>query len=164
MLDGLSLFACFRWRCTLVLLILTNLYTSIMDVMPGPSWLRGKLLVGAITTVCSSAFLLFGYDQGVMSGVDISEYWLQQMGHPSTLMLSTITALYDVGAFFGAIFAACFAERLGRRRTMILGSAIVIIGTILMGSCYERIQMMVGRVVTGIGAFFVKSVPATGRT
>lgn len=124
-----------------------------MDSNGLPSWLRGRVLVTAITTVCSSAFLLFGYDQGVMSGVIISEYWLQQMGHPSTIMVSTITALYDVGALFGAISAAFSAERLGRKRTLILGSALVIIGSILMGSCYERIQMMVGRIVTGIGAF-----------
>jgi MFS family permease len=117
----------------------------------GVSWLRGAVLVGAITTVCSSAFLLFGYDQGVMSGVVISEYWLHQMGNPSTIMVSTITALYDVGAVFGAVFAAILAERLGRKRMLILGSVLVIIGAILMGSCYERVQMMVGRIMTGIG-------------
>lgn len=117
----------------------------------GVSWLRGTALVGAITTVCSSAFLLFGYDQGVMSGVVISEYWLRQMGHPSTIMVSTITALYDVGAVFGALFSAISAERLGRKRTLLLGSVLVIVGAVLMGSCYERVQMMVGRILTGIG-------------
>lgn len=117
----------------------------------GVRWLRGTVLISAITTVCSSAFLLFGYDQGVMSGVVISSYWLQQMGNPSTIMVGTITALYDVGAVFGAIFAALLTERLGRKRTLILGSVVVIVGAVLMGSCYERVQMMVGRILTGIG-------------
>lgn len=31
----------------------------------GPTKLSGPLLVAAITSVCSSGFLLFGYDQGV---------------------------------------------------------------------------------------------------
>lgn len=118
-----------------------------------PSWLHGKKLVGAITTVCSSAFLLFGYDQGVMSGVVVSQYWLEQMQYPSTVMVSTMTALYDVGAVFGAIFAAVTAERLGRRRTLLVGSMFVIVGSVIMGASYERIQMMVGRVVTGIGMY-----------
>ncbi|RHZ70339.1 hypothetical protein CDV55_108421 [Aspergillus turcosus] len=122
------------------------------------NWLRGPVLLTAITTVCSSAFLLFGYDQGVMSGVVISPYWLRQMGNPSTIMVSTITALYDVGAVFGAIFSAIMAEYLGRKRTLILGSVILVIGSILMGSCYERVQMMVGRILTGIGIGYLTSV------
>lgn len=120
--------------------------------------LAGAPLIAAITSVCSSGFLLFGYDQGVMSGVVISKIWLAQMGHPSTIMLSTITALYDVGAVFGAICAAVLGDRLGRKRTLILGCAVLIVGTILMASCYERIQMMFGRVLTGLGIGFITSV------
>jgi MFS family permease len=124
----------------------------------GTKALKGPLLVAAITSVCSSGFLLFGYDQGVMSGVVISKYWLSQMGTPSTLMVGTITALYDVGAVFGAIGAAFTAEPLGRKRTLQLGTWILIVGTILMGSCYERVQMMVARVITGIGIGYITSV------
>lgn len=122
-----------------------------MTSLTGVGWLRGNVLLGAITTVCSSAFLLFGYDQGVMSGVVISSYWLAEMGNPSTIMVSTITALYDVGAVFGAVAAAFTAEGLGRKRSLLVGSVAVVIGAILMGSCVERVQMMVGRIVTGCG-------------
>lgn len=93
-----------------------------------------------------------------MSGVVISNYWLKTMGNPSTLMVGTITALYDVGAVFGAIFAAFTAEPLGRKRTFLLGTAILIVGTILMGSSYERVQFMVARILTGIGIGYITSV------
>jgi MFS family permease len=122
-----------------------------MSSLTGVRWLRGNALLGAITTVCSSAFLLFGYDQGVMSGVVISSYWLSEMGNPSTIMVSTITALYDVGAVFGAVAAAFTTERLGRKRSLLAGSVAVVAGAILMGCCVERVQMMVGRIVTGFG-------------
>jgi MFS family permease len=120
--------------------------------------LQGPLLIAAITSVCSSGFLLFGYDQGVMSGIVISHYWLSSMGSPSTLMIGTITALYDVGAFFGAISAAFTADSLGRKRTLLLGASIVIVGAVLMGTAIERVQFMVARVVTGIGIGYVTSV------
>ncbi|KAJ6031599.1 hypothetical protein N7540_002331 [Penicillium herquei] len=116
----------------------------------GLPWLKGTPLVSTITSVCASAFLLFGYDQGVMSGVVISSYWLQAMGNPSTIMVSTITALYDVGAVFGALLAAFTAEGFGRKRSLILGTVLLIIGSVLMGSCYERVQMMFGRIFTGL--------------
>ena len=120
--------------------------------------LNGTALVAAITSVCSSGFLLFGYDQGVMSGVVISKYWLDTMGNPSSLMIGTITALYDVGAVVGAVAAAFTAEPLGRKRTFLLGTTILIVGTILMGSSYSRAQMMVARVFTGIGIGYITSV------
>jgi MFS family permease len=113
--------------------------------------LRGPALVVATTSVCSSAFLLFGYDQGVMSGVVVSKYWLTEMGHPSTVMTGTITALYDVGAVFGAIFAAFTAETIGRKRGLIVGASMLIVGAALMGASVERILMMVGRILTGLG-------------
>lgn len=124
----------------------------------GINSLQGPLLIAAITSVCSSGFLLFGYDQGVMSGVVISDFWLSAMGHPSTLMIGTITALYDVGAFLGAISAAFTAESLGRKRTLLLGAAVVVVGAILMGSAVERIQFMVARIITGIGIGYITSV------
>ena len=93
-----------------------------------------------------------------MSGVVISEYWLAVMGHPSTLMVGTITALYDVGAVAGAIAAAFTAEPLGRKRTLLLGTTILIIGTILMGSAFGRAQFMAARILTGIGIGYITSV------
>ncbi|OZJ02831.1 hypothetical protein BZG36_04352 [Bifiguratus adelaidae] len=93
-----------------------------------------------------------------MSGVVISESWLTQMGNPSTVMIGTITSLYDVGAFFGAIAAAFTAEPLGRKRTLLLGTLILVVGTVLMGSCFSRAQMMVARVVTGVGIGYITSV------
>jgi MFS family permease len=124
----------------------------------GAERLTGGWLIAAITSVCSAGFLLFGYDQGVMSGVVISKYWLGQMGHPSSLMVGTMTALYDVGAVFGAIGAAFTGEQLGRKRTLLLGTTILMIGTILMASSYGRVQFMVSRVCTGIGIGYITSV------
>jgi MFS family permease len=120
--------------------------------------LQGPWLVAAITSVCSAGFLLFGYDQGIMSGIVISESWLSAMGNPSQLIVGTITALYDVGAIIGAIAAAFMSEPLGRKRTLILGSVFVLIGGILMGSAFSRTQFMVARVVVGIGIGFCTSV------
>lgn len=97
-----------------------------------------------------------------MSGIVVSNYWLSAMNNPSTLMVGTVTALYGVGAFFGALFgalcAAFVAEGLGGKRTLLLGAAIVIIGAVLMGSAVERVQSMVARIVTGVGIGYVTSV------
>ncbi len=129
-----------------------------MSTKTGLRALSGAPLVAAITSVCSAGFLLFGYEQGVMSGVVISKYWLETMGHPSSLMVGTLTSLYDVGAVFGAIGAAFTTEPLGRKRSLILGASILIVGTVLMGSSYSRAQFIVARLCTGLGIGYITSV------
>jgi len=122
--------------------------------------LKGIPLLALVTSCCSAGFLLFGYDQGVMSGVLISKFFLDTMGNPSTLMLGTITALYDIGAAAGAIAAAFSSEAIGRKATLMLGAFILMVGTIIMGTSNERIQFMVGRIVTGVGIGYITSVCA----
>ncbi len=43
----------------------------------------------------------------------------------------TVTAIYEVGAFLGAMLAFFIGERLGRRKMMLTGGTIMIIGTII---------------------------------
>lgn len=119
--------------------------------------LTGWRLQAAVVSVCSSGFLVFGYDQGVMSGVVISEIWLKEMGNPSSVMIGTITAIYDIGAIVGCLAAAFWGEALGRRKTLVTGCVAVIVGMLIMTTCYGRAQMMLGRVVTGIGIGFITS-------
>ncbi|KAE8382283.1 hypothetical protein BDV26DRAFT_288570 [Aspergillus bertholletiae] len=59
---------------------------------------------------------LFGYDQGLFSGVMVTEDFLvvhDLVGRSKTKTLSTVTAIYDVGCFFGALVAFSIGERLG---------------------------------------------------
>lgn len=129
-----------------------------LSIMGRIGSLSGPPLIAAITSICSAGFLLFGYDQGAMSGVVISPSWLEAMGYPSTLEIGTITALYDVGAVLGAISAAFASEPLGRKRTLLLGAALVAVGGLGMGAALGRTQFMVARVVVGVGIGFTTSV------
>lgn len=44
---------------------------------------RGFKLQVAITVACQLAFVLFGYDQGVFSGIVGNEDFLDTFGHPN---------------------------------------------------------------------------------
>ena len=90
--------------------------------------LKGGWLTFWITVSCATDMALFGqvalfltpclsrriltsahsYDQGVFSGVVITKDYLDTLGlnGPSkTNLLSIVTAIYDIGCFFGAIVA-----------------------------------------------------------
>ena len=58
---------------------------------------RGKALVTAVTACSCQAFMLLGYDQGVMSGiVGAPNRFARDFGNPDAGMQGNIVALYDV--------------------------------------------------------------------
>ncbi|KAI9368520.1 general substrate transporter [Aspergillus egyptiacus] len=116
--------------------------------------LRGGWLTFWLTVACATDMTLFGYDQGVFSGVTVTKDFLEQhdlVGPSRTKVLSTVTAIYDIGCFFGAIIAFTWGERLGRKKAILLGTTIMAIGTIIKASSYSLPQMFVGRIVLGLG-------------
>jgi MFS family permease len=62
-----------------------------------------------------------------------------------------VTAIYDIGCFFGAVIAAWLGEAIGRRRSVLVGTTIMTTGAILQISSYSTAQMIVGRIIAGIG-------------
>ena len=71
------------------------------------------------------------------------------VGPTKTTTLSTVTAIYDVGCFIGALIAFTLGERLGRKKSVLLGTALMSVGTLLQCTSYSLPQMFVGRVVLG---------------
>ncbi|KAJ5155101.1 Major facilitator superfamily domain general substrate transporter [Penicillium coprophilum] len=59
---------------------------------------------------------LVGYDQGMFSGVVITQDFLEShdlVGSTKTTAPSTVTAVYEIGCFLGAIIACTVGEHLG---------------------------------------------------
>lgn len=71
------------------------------------------------------------------------------VGPTKTKTLSTVTAIYDIGCFIGAIVAFTIGESLGRKSSIMVGTTIMAVGTILQASSYSLAQMFVGRIVLG---------------
>jgi len=112
---------------------------------------RGKKLQIAITFCCQLAFVLFGYDQGVFSGIVGNSDFKTIMDNPGSGIEGIIVSIYNLGAFTGTIIAFFMADRLGRRRCMWFAMVWIIVGAILQASSYSRAQILVARYITGIG-------------
>ncbi|CAE6446497.1 unnamed protein product, partial [Rhizoctonia solani] len=113
------------------------------------------------TACCCQGFLLLGYDQGVMSGiVGADNQFGKDFDSPSATAQGTIVAIYDIGCAVGSLMCFMFGQRLGRRRMIMLGATTMLIGTAILTSATTRAQLIVGRVVTGIGnGFNSSSIP-----
>ncbi|KAL5610760.1 hypothetical protein FOBRF1_006877 [Fusarium oxysporum] len=113
--------------------------------------LAGKPLDCAVFAACCSAFILFGYDQGVLSGLVSTPEFLKTFGNPSPGLLGTIVAIYDIGCVVGSLACMWLGDVIGRRRSIVVGGVLIIIGALLQATAYSVTHMIVGRIVTGIG-------------
>ncbi len=73
----------------------------------------------------------------------------------NSTMQGTVTAIYEIGCLFGAMFILAFGDLLGRRRAIIMGGVIMICGVIIQvtsqAGSTPLAQFIVGRVVMGVG-------------
>ncbi|KAJ4263421.1 hypothetical protein NW762_006240 [Fusarium torreyae] len=113
--------------------------------------LRGTPLLVWLTVCYTASMALFGYDQAVFSGIIVSKDFLKTMNHPDANMQGTITSLYNVGCFFGALSGSFIGSYLGRKGSVVWGTAVLAIGAILQISAFSVPHMIVGRLVAGLG-------------
>lgn len=123
--------------------------------------LRGKKLRWAITTTSVIGFSLFGYDQGLMSGIITGAQFNQEFpptagdSHHATVVQGAVVSCYELGCFFGAIFTLLRGERIGRRPLMLFGAVLMVIGVIISVTPFKGHfalgQFVIGRVISGLG-------------
>jgi sugar porter (SP) family MFS transporter len=130
--------------------------------------LTNRSLRVAVTAVAVTGFSLFGYDQGLMSGIITGEEFNLEFpptgavngvtSHHTTVVQGAVTSCYELGCFFGALFALFRGDHIGRKPLIIFGSLIIILGTVIstaaFGPHWGLGQFVVGRVITGIGNGF----------
>jgi MFS family permease len=89
--------------------------------------------------------------QGVFGNVIIGEDFLNTMGHPSANMQGTMTSVYNLGCFVGSLSTIWTGDYFGRPRQIIVGSTFILVGAVIQTTSYGVAQIMVGRVVAGLG-------------
>lgn len=123
--------------------------------------LRGRALRYSITLTSVIGFSLFGYNQGMMSGLitgrEFNYAFPATAGtdHWTEVHQGAVTACYELGCLFGALFVMVFGEKFGRRPCIAIGASIIVVGTVISFLSFRDhiglLQFVIGRVTTGIG-------------
>ncbi|TGO11189.1 hypothetical protein BTUL_0115g00080 [Botrytis tulipae] len=99
--------------------------------------------------------LLFGYDQGVVSVVLVMESFVldfPRIGpHSSGFWKGILTAMIELGAFFGALNQGWIADKYSRRYSMLIAVVIFLLGSILQTTAVNFNMLVIARLVGGIG-------------
>lgn len=114
-----------------------------------------------VQVVAGIAVLFFGFDQGVMSGVNESKDYLRLMGTASGIngneterdsaAIGGIVAIYYLGTLLGGFLGGYMADSAGRMKAIFFGSLWIILGASLQASAQNIAWMCCARTITGCG-------------
>ena len=90
---------------------------------------------------------------GIISAPEFNNAFPQTRG--DSTWQGFVTAIYEIGCLAGAIFQLSFGDVLGRRRAIIIGGLIMILGVIIQVTAVPgnkaMAQFIIGRTITGVG-------------
>ena len=130
----------------------------------GSTRFTGPTLSRLIGLACSVAFVLFGYEQGVMGGVITGPAFTKQFpsintttANGNTQLQGFTVAIYNIGCWAGSLLTMFIGEKLGRKKRIMFGASVLAVGTLIQCSSFALAQLLVGRIITGTGNGIITS-------
>ncbi|KAL8995871.1 MAG: hypothetical protein Q9169_004479 [Polycauliona sp. 2 TL-2023] len=133
--------------------------------------LEKRSLLIAINCIAALSIFFFGYDQGMMGGVNgARNYYEDHMhfGHPNPedgtpviddeLLQGGIVSIYYVGTLVGCLVGGWFGDKYGRIKTIALGAAWAVIGATLQTSAMNSTWMIFARLINGWGTGILNAI------
>ncbi|KAL7276283.1 hypothetical protein RUND412_000749 [Rhizina undulata] len=128
-----------------------------------------KRLLAAISCVAGLSIFFFGYDQGMMAGVNNSKDYIDRMGYgyvdkdgtpviTNSTRQGGIVAIYYFGTLLGCLLGGVVGDKIGRIRTIALGAIWAILGAGLQCSAMNVSWMCCARLVNGIGTGILNAI------
>jgi MFS family permease len=125
------------------------------DVAYGPNGVRGIISSPYIlfaAFVASLGGFSFGYDQGVISIINVMDQFHTVYPFAATgFGKGFMTGMLELGAFLGCFFMPWLADKISRKRALVVVVVIFNIGAILQTAAVNYGMLVAGRTIGGIG-------------
>ncbi|KAK6459271.1 uncharacterized protein RJT20DRAFT_14763 [Scheffersomyces xylosifermentans] len=112
---------------------------------------KGTRLVYFTSAFVSLFVSLFGYEQGVCSGILTFVTFLKYFDHPTASEIGFVISILEIGAMISSLLVAKISDKWGRKRTILMGTLIFMVGGTLQTFSVNLYIFAVGRVFSGIG-------------
>ncbi|KAK1772356.1 hypothetical protein QBC33DRAFT_574975 [Phialemonium atrogriseum] len=120
--------------------------------------LTGKPLIYFTSIFVSLGVFLFGYDQGVMSGIITGPHFIDYFDQPSKAQVGNMVAILEIGAFISSLMVGRIGDLIGRRKTILYGSCVFFVGGALQTLATTMALMMLGRIIAGFGVGMLSTI------
>ncbi|USP81786.1 hypothetical protein yc1106_09060 [Curvularia clavata] len=95
-----------------------------------------------------------GFDSSMMNGMQALQYWKDYFNDPKGGELGLLVACYNLGAITSIPFVSIVSDHLGRRKSIVLGSTIMVIGAIMQGLSRNLAMFVFSRIFLGHGIVY----------
>ncbi|KAF3916659.1 hypothetical protein ABW20_dc0104919 [Dactylellina cionopaga] len=92
---------------------------------------------------------LFGYDSGIITSTISQPHFIDYFNTPSNTVTGGIVSAFQGGAILGTIWNMLFADKLGRKKTILFGSIISCLGCALQAGAVNMAMLIIGRFIAG---------------
>lgn len=122
------------------------------------SYLVGKPLLYFTTCFVSTGVLLFGFEQGVMSGLLTNHRFKDYFNDPSSAAIGTMVAILEIGALISSLLSGKVSDKVGRRRAIRYGAIIFAIGGAMQALTPSLTFLTIARLISGLGVGLLTTV------
>lgn len=119
---------------------------------------KGKRLVYFTLGFISLFVSLFGYEQGVCLGILIFDTFTRYFDHPTASEIGFVISILEIGAMISLLLVAKMSDTFGRKRTMLSGTLIFMVGGLLQTCATNLVVFGVGRVISGFGVGILSTI------
>ena len=110
--------------------------------------LEGKLFIGTLTLFAAVGGFLFGYDTGIISGAILK---IQEDFKLPIQLREAVVSVTVGAAAVSALLAGPSCDVFGRKRVLLVASAIFTVGAVIMAAAMEIGMLLAGRIIIGLG-------------
>ncbi|KAF9730957.1 hypothetical protein PMIN02_012201 [Paraphaeosphaeria minitans] len=111
-----------------------------------------------IAMVASMSALAMGYDTAVIGGTMALNSFIRDFGWANAskssrdMIQANIVSTFQAGCFFGALLTFPIAEKIGRKRTVMIAGLVFLLGAVLQTAAQGNLSLIYsGRAIAGLG-------------
>lgn len=119
---------------------------------------KGQKLVYFTSAFVSLFVSLFGYEQGVCLGILTFVTFNKYFNYPTATEIGLVISILEIGAMVASLLVSRVSDQIGRKKTILLGTAIFIVGGTLQSFAPNLWIFGVGRVFSGFGVGFLSTM------
>ena len=110
-----------------------------------------QAFIRRVSFIAGLGGILYGFDMGVIAAALI---YVRDSFHLSTMMQEVLVIAVLIGVMIGALVGGTVADRVGRRKTLIWGAILFIVGSILAPLSPNVAVLFVARALLGVAVGF----------
>jgi sugar porter (SP) family MFS transporter len=110
-----------------------------------------QAFIRRVSFIAGLGGILYGFDMGVIAAALI---YVRDSFHLSTVMQEVLVIAVLIGVMIGALVGGTVADRIGRRKTLIWGAVLFIVGSILAPLSPNVYVLFIARGLLGIAVGF----------